>query len=102
MIFFLLHCFGEYIILFAEVIVLLYYRVVHLFFTKQAKHVHFFNIGIYDTRKRAEEVIFALRGMNGFRLHPEKFYTIRALRFRKPKLLNQTYWADGFTSVTYK
>lgn len=81
---------------------MLYYRVIHLFFTKQAKHIHFFNIGIYETRKRAEEAIAALKTKDGFKLHPDRFYTIRVFHFKKPKLINQTYWMDGFTSYTCK
>lgn len=80
---------------------MLYYKVIHLFFTKQTEHVHYFNIGIYDSRKRADVAIKTLKTKEGFLLRPDKFHIIRVFRFRKPKLLNQTYWIDGFTTYTY-
>lgn len=83
-------------------IVMLYYKGVHLFFTGQAAHIHRFDIGIYDSKKRAEAAVEILKTKEGFKLRPERFYIIRVLRFKKPLLLNQTYWMDGFTSCKYK
>ena len=80
---------------------MLYYRVIHFFITKKAEHFHFFNIGIYDTRQRAMDAVEALKVKEGFCLRPDKFYIIRGVRFRKPKFLNRTHWAEGFFSYTY-
>ena len=77
------------------------YQVIHLFFTKQAEHIHYFNIGIYESRQLAERAVEMLRTKEGFRLRPQKFYIIKVLRFKKTRLINQTYWIDGFTTYTY-
>ncbi len=77
-----------------------YYKVIHLFFTKRAEHVHCFDIGIYDSKKTAKDAIDNLKVKEGFKLRPDKFYIIKVIRFKKPKLLNRTYWIDGFTTYT--
>ncbi len=79
----------------------IYYKVVHLFFTRQADHIHCFEIGVYDSKEKAMDAIDVLKSKEGFRLRPDKFYVYRVLRFRTPKLLNRTYWVDGFTTYTY-
>ena len=38
----------------------IYYKVIHLFFTRQADHIHCFEIGIYDSKKKALDAIDAL------------------------------------------
>ena len=78
-----------------------YYRVFHLFFTKQAEHIHFFDIGIYDSKEKATNTVKLMSTKEGFSLRPDKFYICRVFRFRVPKLLNRTYWIDGFTTYTY-
>lgn len=80
---------------------MIYYKLTHLFFTKQADHIHYFNIGIYDSKTLAKDAIEILKTKDGFCLRPDKFRIIKVLRLRKPKLLNQTYWIDGFTTYTY-
>ena len=82
--------------------IMLYYRVCHLFFTRQANYIHFFNIGIYDSRKCAEDAIELLKSREGFRLRPKKFYIVPVLRLKKPRLLNRTYWTEGFIPYSYK
>ena len=79
----------------------IYYRVFHIFFTKQAEHIHFFDIGIYDSKEKAMGVIEEMRTKEGFSLRPNRFYIRRVFRFHAPKLLNRTYWIDGFTTYTY-
>ena len=80
----------------------LYYKVLHLFFTKEANHTHCFDIGIYDSKEKAKRAIKLLKTKEGFCLRPDKFYIYRVLRFRKQKLLNQTYWIDGFNTYSHK
>ncbi len=79
----------------------IYYKVIHLFFTKQPNHVYAFSIGIYDSKEKAFNAPEQLKTKEGFRLRPKNFYIYKVLRFRAPKLLNQTYWIDGFTTYTY-
>ena len=80
---------------------MIYYKLIHLFFTKQSDHIHYFDIGIYDSKTLATDAIEMLKTKAGFCLRPDKFRIIKVLRLRKPKLLNQTYWIDGFTTYTY-
>lgn len=70
-------------------------------FTKQPDHIPSFDIGIYDSTEKALSAVDELKVKEGFCLRPDKFYIYRVLRFREPKLLNQTYWVDGFTTYTY-
>ena len=77
-----------------------YYKVVHLFFTKQPARIHFFDIGIYDSKKKAFHSIEQLKTKEGFCLRPDKFHICKVLRFRAPRLLNRTYWIDGFITYT--
>ena len=79
----------------------IYYRVFHLFFTKQADHIHCFDIGIYDSKEKAISTIELMRTKEGFSLRPDKFYICRVFRFCAPKLLNRTYWTEGFRTYTY-
>lgn len=80
---------------------MLYYKVIHLFFTKQPEHIHYFSIGIYDSKEKALCEIEKLKTQEGFKLRPHKFYIIRTIRFKKPGLLNKTFWAEGFKTYTY-
>lgn len=77
---------------------MIYYKVIHLFFTKQADHIHCFVIGIYDSKQKAQDAINELKTKEGFCLRPNKFYIFKTIRFKKPRLLNMTYWQDGFTT----
>ncbi len=78
---------------------MLYYKVTHFFLTKQPSHIHAFDIGIYDSREKAQYAVAQLKEKEGFCLRPNRFYIYKVLRFRRPKFLNNTYWVDGFTTV---
>ena len=80
---------------------MLYYKVIHLFLTKQPEHIHYFNIGIYDSKESAKNAIKMLKVKDGFCLRPDKFYILRTFRFKKPKHLNRTFWIDGYTTYTF-
>ncbi len=81
---------------------MIYYKVIHFFFTKQKEHFHFFYIGIYDSYEKAKETIEELKTKQGFSLRPDKLYIIKTVKFKTPDCLNKTFWADGFKSYTYK
>ena len=81
---------------------MLCYRRIHLFFTRQREHIHLFDIGIYDSREKACAARDRLKEKEGFCLRPNRFYILKVFRFRTPKLLNHTYWSDGFSTYTYK
>ena len=80
----------------------LYYKVIHFFITRQADHIHGFDIGIYDSKEKAMDAVNQLKEKPGFCLRPDKFYIYRVLRFRVPRLLNRTYWDEGFDTYTYR
>lgn len=81
---------------------MIYYKVFYFFITNPKEHFHFFNIGIYDSLKRANEAIEELKTKQGFYLRPDKFYIIKTVKFKTPDCINKTFWANGFKSYTYK
>lgn len=81
---------------------MIYYRVIHFFITKEPEHIHRFDIGIYDSKKKAIKTVKKLRKQEGFCLRPNNFYIIPVIRVVKPRLLNITYWDGGFFTYTYK
>ena len=78
-----------------------YYRLTHFFITKKPEHFHAFDIGIYDTKEKALAALEELKAKPGFSLRPKAFHIRKVIRFKRPKLVNRTYWADGFTTYTY-
>ena len=80
---------------------MIYYKVFHFFITKQKEHFHFFNIGIYDSLKNANDAIEELKTKQGFSLRPDKFYIIKTVKFKAPHCLNKTFFEDGFKSYKY-
>lgn len=81
---------------------MIYYRVIHFFITKEPEHIHRFDIGIYDSKKKAIKTVKRLRKQKGFCFRPNKFYIIPVIRVIKPRLLNITYWDGGFFTYTYR
>jgi len=81
---------------------MIYYRVIHFFITKEPEHIHRFDIGIYDSKKKAIKTVKRLRKQEGFCLRPNKFYIIPVIRVVKPRFLNITYWDGGFFTYTYR
>jgi len=79
-----------------------YYRVIHFFVTKKPDYFHYFDIGIYDSKKKAIRTVKRLKTQEGFCIRPNKFYIIPVIRIRKPRLLNITFWDGGFFTYTYK
>ena len=77
------------------------YRLTHFFITKQPDHFHFFHIGIYDSKEKAEAALSKVKDSPGFSLRPHAFRIRKAFRIKKPKLLNRTFWIDGFETYTY-
>ena len=78
-----------------------YYRVTHFFITRKPEHFHGFDIGIYDSIEKAYAAIELLKTKPGFCLRPNAFKIRRVIRFKQPRLLNNTYWVDGFETYTY-
>ncbi len=80
---------------------MIYYRLTHFFITAKPDHFHFFDIGIYDSKEKANDALNQLRDQPGFSLRPNAFKIRKVIRFRTPRLLNKTYWAGGFETYTY-
>ena len=80
---------------------MIYYRLTHFFITRQADHFHYFDIGIYDSKENAQAAMDLLKKKPGFCLHPNAFRIRNVFCFKRPRLLNNTYWIDGFETYTY-
>ncbi len=79
-----------------------YYRLTHFFITRQPEHFHWFDIGIYESKEKAQATLAHLKTQPGFSLRPNAFRIRRVFRFREPQCLNFTCWAEGFQTYTYK
>ena len=58
------------------------------------------DIGIYSSKEKAEEAMETLSQKNGFRDTLHGFRIKKVFRIYKPRLLNKTYWIDGFDTYT--
>ena len=77
------------------------YKLTHFFITKEPDHFHGFDIGIYDSKEKAQAAMELLLEKPGFCLRPKAFRIRRVFRLVKPRLLNNSYWVDGFVTYTY-
>ena len=68
---------------------------------KLTDHMERKNIGIYSSLENAEKAAALLKNKSGFRDTTEGFRIRKVFAFRKPHLLNRTYWAEGFDTYTY-
>ena len=73
------------------------YKVVHKY--KLQKHTEYKNIGIYGSYELAENTVEELKTKQGFCNTQNGFKIQKTFRLFKPKLINKTFWDNGF--VTY-
>ena len=78
---------------------MIYYKVIHRY--KPIDHFECKDIGIYSCFTNAEKAIELLSDKNGFKETTAGFKIKKQLRFFKPKLLDKTFWIDGFDTYTY-
>ncbi len=78
---------------------MIYYKVVHRY--KQTDHFERKDIGIYSSFSNAEKAIELLSDQNGFKETVSGFKIKKKIRLFKPKLLDKTFWVDGFYTYTY-
>ncbi len=71
------------------------------YYRKTKAHFNRFDIGIYDKREKAEKALDNLKNKAGFCDYPKGFKIRRVFRFKAPRLLNKTYWEDGFITLKY-
>ena len=78
---------------------MIYYKVVHRY--KLIDHFECKDIGIYSSLANAEKAMTLLRDKSGFKEMANGFKIKKQIRLFKPKLLDRTFWIDGFVTYTY-
>lgn len=68
---------------------------------KLIDHIERKDIGIYNSLENAEKAINVLKTKNGFKDTVDGFKITKVFTLFKPRLLNYTYWLDGFDTYTY-
>ena len=58
-------------------------------------------IGIYSSEENAENAIRSIKDKPGFREYSTGFSIRKQWYFIMPRLLDRTYWEDGFFSYKY-
>jgi len=56
----------------------------------------YFNIGIFDSSERAKQVVKEVTAKPGFCDHAKKVRIHKCVKLFAPRLLNRTFWEDGF------
>ena len=68
---------------------------------KLIDHIERKDIGLYSSIDNAKKAIELLKTKNGFKDTPDSFIIKKVFRFFKPRLLDNTYWIDGFDTIFY-
>ncbi len=76
-----------------------YYRVTHKYMLFD--HIEKKDIGIYSSLEKANMEINLLQDKNGFKETKDCFFVEKVFKFTKPKLLDKTFWIDGFDTYYY-
>ena len=76
-----------------------YYQVKCFYITKKPLQFHGFDIGIFDSPEEAKQAVENVKEKPGFCEHQDKIKTKKRIKLFTPKLLNHTFWEEGF--VTY-
>lgn len=75
------------------------YKVIHKY--KLCKHNEIKSIGIYSSYELAENAIEQLKTKQGFCDTQNGFKIKKIFRIREPKIINKTFWVDGFITYTH-
>lgn len=75
------------------------YKVTHEY--RLQKNIEKKSIGVYCSYELAEKAIKELKNKQGFCDTQNGFEIKKIFRFFKPKLMNKTFWVDGFDTYTY-
>ncbi len=78
---------------------MIYYKVVHKY--KLIDHFERKDIGIYSSISNAEKAIELLKDKDGFKDTALGFKIKKIFRLYKPRLLDRTFWIDGFDTYAY-
>lgn len=68
---------------------------------KLIDHVERKHIGTYSSMDNAKKAIESLKTKNGFKDATNGFRIKKVFKLSKPRLLDNTYWIDGFDTYTY-
>ena len=75
------------------------YKVTHKY--KLDNHFERKDIGIYSSEENAQNAVEELKPQTGFCDTQDGFKVKKAFKFFKPRLLDKTFWIDGFVTYTY-
>jgi len=78
---------------------MIFYKVTHKY--KLRDHFESMDIGVYSSISNAENAIEHLKDKDGFRDTVDGFRIKKVFRLCKPKLIDKTFWIDGFITYTY-
>ena len=68
---------------------------------KLIDHIESKDIGIYSSLENAEKAVASLKTKSGFKDTVDGFRITKVFTLFKPRLLDNTYWIDGFDTYTY-
>lgn len=74
-----------------------YYKVIHKYILNGRAEVK--GIGIFSSQEKAREAIEMVKSKLGFVDYPECFLIRKRFNLFKPRLLDHTFWRDGFMTV---
>ena len=75
------------------------FKVTHKY--KLVDHFERKDIGIYSSAEKAQSAIEALKPKAGFCDTQDGFRIRKEFRLFTPRLIDRTYWIDGFVTYTY-
>ena len=75
------------------------FKVLHAY--QLNRHTEKKDIGIYSSLENAQKAIADVKSKVGFCDHPHGFTIKKVFRFSKPKLMDKTFWVDGFVTYTF-
>lgn len=78
---------------------MIYWKVSHKY--KLADHIERKDIGIYSSLENAEKAIASLKDKNGFKDTIDGFRINKVFTLFRPRLLDYTYWLDGFDTYYF-
>ena len=68
---------------------------------KLIDHIERKDIGIYSTLEKAEKAVALLKAKSGFKDTADGFKIVKIFTLFKPRLLDNTYWIDGFDTYYF-
>ena len=79
---------------------MIFYKITHKY--KLDNHFERKDIGIYSTKEKAQNAVEELKQKAGFCDTQDGFKIKKVFRLFTPKLIDKTFWVDGFEPYTYE